>query len=114
MNSFMTVDKIVSELCAVWLNTADPTRELRGVYCGDLLSWVMGRLEEGNAWVTIMNNVNIIAVASLADASCVILAEDTEAGEDVIEKARSNSINLIKCKESSYEICCRLGKILNG
>ena len=42
----------------------DPEREIEGGYCGDLLSWVMGRADSGSAWVTIMSNINIVAVAS--------------------------------------------------
>ena len=40
-----------------------------GVYAGDLLSWVMGRAESGNVWITIMSNINIVAVATLADVA---------------------------------------------
>ena len=49
----------------------DGDRDIDGVYIGDLLSWVMGRAQMDNAWITIMSNVNVIAVASLADGFCV-------------------------------------------
>ena len=35
----------------------DKDREIDGVYVGDLLSWVMGRAQSGNAWITIMSNL---------------------------------------------------------
>ena len=38
-------------------------REIKGCYIGDLLSWVMGRAQSDNVWITIMNNINIVAVA---------------------------------------------------
>ena len=44
----------------------DGEREIDGVYIGDLLSWVMGRASQDNAWITIMSNINVIAVATLA------------------------------------------------
>ena len=47
----------------------DTTREVKGCYCGDLLSWVMGRAKADDAWLTVMGNVNAIAVASLADTA---------------------------------------------
>ena len=53
----------------------DGEREILGGYAGDLLSWVMGRAKEGDAWVTIMSNVNIVAVCTLADPACIILSE---------------------------------------
>jgi serine kinase of HPr protein (carbohydrate metabolism regulator) len=109
----MTVKEIISKLQLEEIFTADGNREVDGVYTGDLLSWVMGKLSYGNAWVTIMNNVNIIAVASLADASCIILTENSEIGRDVIDKASANGINLLRTSKSSYEICCLLGSILN-
>jgi hypothetical protein len=53
----------------------EPDRDIEGVYIGDLLSWVMGRAKANCAWITIMSNINIIAVASLANVACILLAE---------------------------------------
>ena len=58
-------------------------REISDVYIGDLLSWVMGRAKADDAWITIMSNVNILAVASLADTACIILAEGVTVEEDI-------------------------------
>ena len=44
-------------------------RQIEGAYCGDLLSMVMGRAKENDAFVTVMANVNTIAVAVLADVA---------------------------------------------
>ena len=74
----------------------------------------MGKLQQGNAWVTIMTNVNVVAVSSLADASCIIISENSEIENEVIEKACLNDVNLLRTKLSSFEICCLLGKTLNG
>ena len=110
----MTVNELASALSLEVINLSDPERSVEGVYTGDLLSWVMGKLKYGYAWVTIMNNVNVIAVASLVDASCVILSEDAEVGDDLIEKAGAQKINLLRTSLSSFEICCKLGKTLNA
>ena len=45
--------------------------QAEGCYVGDLLSWVMGRAQAGNVWLTVMGNLNAIAVAALADTSCI-------------------------------------------
>ena len=50
-------------------------RDAGGVYIGDLLSWVMGRAEADDVWLTIMSNLNVSAVAKLADVACVVLCE---------------------------------------
>ena len=32
-------------------------KNVTGCYCGDLLSWVMSKATEGDAWLTVMGNV---------------------------------------------------------
>ena len=64
-------------------------REITSVYCGDLLSIVMGRAPADSAWVTMMGNVNAVAVAVLADTACVIVAEGLTVDPVAIEKAKS-------------------------
>ena len=74
----MTVGVLAEKLALTPVAVCEPAREIDGVYIGDLLSWVMGRAQSGNVWITIMSNINIVAVASLADTSCIILAEDVD------------------------------------
>lgn len=89
----------------------EPERELSGAYIGDLLSWVMGRARSGNVWVTIMSNVNVAAVASLADVACVILAEDVSADAELLRAAETRGINLLKSKLPAYEIAVKLNAL---
>lgn len=89
-----------------------PEREIDGVYIGDLLSWVMGRASSGDAWITIMSNVNILAVASLADVSCIILAEGVSIEEDVLETAKQKGINILSSNVSIYDTAVYLSSIL--
>ena len=72
----MTVNELISACGFEAICLPDGEREIHGAYIGDLLSWVMGRAQADNAWITIMNNVNVIAVASLTDAAAVLLAEN--------------------------------------
>ena len=46
------------------------------LFCCDLLSIAMGKLPENSAWVTVMANINTLAVAMLAEAACIIFAEN--------------------------------------
>ena len=78
-------------------------KEVSGAYIGDLLSWVMGRANEGNAWITIMNNVNVIAVASLSDVACVILAEGVTLDDALRETAVQKEINFLSSKLPAFE-----------
>ncbi len=87
-------------------------REICGVYIGDLLSWVMGRASTDEAWITIMSNVNILAVASLADTSCIILAEGVTLTQDVIDTANEKEINILSSDKSIYDIAVYLSKVI--
>ncbi len=91
----------------------DGDREIDGVYIGDLLSWVMGRASQDNAWITIMSNINVIAVATLADTACVILAEDVDLPEDVKAQAEIKDINVLKSPLPIYETAVRLHELLS-
>lgn len=78
-------------------------REISGGFCGDLLSWVMGRAGKGDLWFTIMGNINTIAVATLADVSAIVLCEGVNVGEDVVKKAGEEQINLFSTDLPIFE-----------
>ncbi len=80
----------------------DGEREVTDVYIGDLLSWVMGRAKSGDAWITIMSNKNIAAVATLTDCACIILAEGVKPDEGVTELALEKGINILLSEDSAY------------
>lgn len=86
-----------------------PDRTVKGAYTGDLLSWVMGRAFQDNAWITIMSNINVIAVASLSDVSCVILSENVSLESDIVETAKAKGINVISSPLPSFETALLLG-----
>ena len=94
------------------ISLPDGEREIKGVYIGDLLSWVMGRCESGDAWLTIMSNVNILAVATLSDVATIILTEGVSLTDDIIATAKEKGINILCTELSSYQCACRLAGIL--
>ena len=108
----MTVNEISKALGFKELSTPDPDRAITGVYIGDLLSWVMGKASEGNAWITIMSNVNVIAVATLSDVACVIFAEGVMPDADLIRLANEKGVNLLSSVESAFEIAIKLSGVL--
>lgn len=91
----------------------DPDREIDGVYIGDLLSWVMGRAKSGDAWITIMSNINTVAVATLADTACIVLAEGVNLDEGVKETAEAKGINVVSTSLSAYMAAVKLSQVLN-
>lgn len=99
----MTVNELCKKCGFSPVVIADGEREIGGCYIGDLLSWVMGRAKADDAWITIMSNINIIAVASLADVSCIILSEGVAVENDIIETAKQKEINILSSALPSYE-----------
>lgn len=108
----MTVKEIAEKLGLTPVSVADDAREVQGGYAGDLLSWVMGRVPEDAAWVTIMTNVNVVAVAVLRDVAMVIVAEGSEIPADVIERAREQEVNLYSAAADVYTVCAALSRLL--
>lgn len=91
----MTVTRLVDILDARIANLADGDREVVTCYCGDFLSNVMGKAPADSAWFTVMNNVNVCAVASLTDVSVVVLCEGAQPDEALTARAAEQGINLI-------------------
>lgn len=108
----MTVRELMAQAGLTAAVLADGDREVTGGYVGDLLSWVMGRVRAGDAWVTIMSNRNIVAVAALADPSCVILAENVSPDEGVAALAEEKGINLLLSPDNAFTLAARIGSLL--
>ena len=108
----MTVQDLVNQLSFTAHALPDGEREITGVYIGDLLSWVMGRAGADEAWITIMSNRNIVAVATLADTACILLAEGVVPDEGVAQLAADKGINLLTCSTGAYELALELSKCL--
>lgn len=94
------------------LTLPEPEREINGAYIGDLLSWVMGRAQADNVWITIMSNINVIAVASLSDVSCVLLAEDVTLDNDVLATAKEKGINILSTSLAAFEAAVKISGMI--
>ena len=107
----MTVQSLKDHLSLTALTLPDGEREIRGVYVGDLLSWVMGRARADDVWLTIMSNLNIVAVATLADVSCIILCEGMTLEESVRSIAEAKGVNILTTEAPAYETAKRLSEL---
>lgn len=90
----------------------EPHREVSGGYVGDLLSWVMGRARMGNAWLTIMSNQNVAAVALMAEVACVVLTEGVKPDEALLQRCEQQGINLLGTKLSTFDAASALKQLL--
>lgn len=108
----MTVKELALALELEPVCEAEPDREVTGGYVGDLLSWVMGRAQPGDAWITIMSNNNVVAVATLTDAALVILAEDVRPDPGMAELAEKKGINLYRSPAAAFPLCAKVAALL--
>ena len=99
----MTVSELIEKCGFSYAALPDGNREVSGCYIGDLLSWVMGRCGDGELWITIMSNVNVVAVSTLADAASVILAEGVTLDDEVLKVALEKGVNVLSTELSAYE-----------
>lgn len=91
----MKISTIVKALNARIVNLTADSEVLTG-YCGDLLSHVMGNAPQGCCWFTVMTNINVAGVASLADIALVVVCEGARSDSALIDKAKREGVNLIE------------------
>lgn len=108
----MTVSELMQKLSLDVIAMPDPDRAVSGGYVGDLLSWVMSRAQADEAWITIMSNQNVAAVAALTDVACVILSEGAKPDPDLLKKAEMQGINLLGSEKSSFRLAAELSSVL--
>ncbi len=108
----MTVQEFATYAQFNILTMPEPDRKIDGVYIGDLLSWVMGKAQADNVWITIMSNINVIAVASLSDVACVLLAEDVTLDSDVLNTANEKGVNILSTSLATYEAAIKVSGMI--
>lgn len=108
----MCVRELIDRLNLTVLTEGDLSAEVTGCYCGDLLSWVMSRAEAGNAWLTVMGNVNSVGVAVLTDVACIILTENAALDEDAKNRAQSNDVTILTTADNTYQTAVKLYELL--
>lgn len=110
----MTASQLIEKAGFEILNLPEENkdRSISGVYCCDLLSVVMSKGFEDCAWITIMGNINAVAVAALTEMCMIILAEGTAIDENMIPKARMQDITVVKSDKPIYETAILLHSLM--
>lgn len=100
----MTVKELIESRCFELVQEGEETgRAVSIPYCCDLLSIAMSRAPEGCVWVTVMGNMNTLAVASLTDAACIILAEGVSLDAAAVRKAKEQGITVLRTEHPVFE-----------
>ena len=87
-------------------------RTAEGCYCGDLLSWVMGIAKADDVWLTVMGNINAIAVAALADVSAIVLVESAVLDTEALMPANQQEIAVYSTEVPAYETALQIAETL--
>ena len=106
----MTVHELSEKLPLTALGQEE-NRPVTGVFCCDLLSVAMARAPENSAWVTVIGNANAVAVATLADVSCIVISEGYSFDDAAIAAAKGK-IALFKSDKPTYETAVAIGTLL--
>ena len=106
----MNLIDVVKELELTPLTNSENINEIQvsNAYQSDLLSCVMNGGGEKSIWITLINNINIVAVAKLLDISAIIITENAIPAEATIERANMEGINLFLTTKGNYEVAGKL------
>lgn len=111
----MKIKDLIEQLdLKVFTQNGDTDREITGGYTSDLLSDVMGHVDEGMVWITIQTHPNILAVASLKELAAVLIVNGAVPGEETVEKGNSEEILLLGTSLSAFEISGKIYRLLQG
>lgn len=108
----MDVKELVEKLELKVLCGENLEKEISGCYCGDLLSWVMSRAQEGDVWLTVMGNINSVGVAVLADVACIVLTENAALDEDALKRAEQNDVIILQTEKNSYQMAAAISRMI--
>lgn len=108
----MTVSELVKACNLQAAHLGNPSAEISGVYSCDLLSIVMSKAFAGCAWVTVMGNMNAVAVASLAEIGAIVLADGAKPDPNAIQKAEENGINILVSDLPVFDTALAIHKAL--
>lgn len=89
-------------------------KEIESAYSCDLLSYVLSKGKDENAWITVQTNMNIIGVATIKRIPIIIITEDSFVPNETIEKAVENSIIIARSSSDTFEISGKLYELLRN
>lgn len=111
----MKVSKLIKELeLTVFCGEDSLDKEIIGGYTSDLLSDVMGHLEEDQLWITMQTHQNIVAVATLKDAAAVLIVNGASPDEETLQKGKEEGIALLGTSLSAFVASGKIYQLLQN
>ncbi len=109
----MKVHELVEKLSlTVFCGKQGLDNDVTGAYTSDLLSDVMGNVDEGQIWITLQTHKNIMAIASLKDIAAVILVKGYEPEKDAIIQSDEEGIPILGTDKETFEMSGELYQLL--
>ena len=97
MGFVMTVNDLIKNTNFTVINPGNNLDiSINKPFCCDLLSIAMSKAPANSAWITVMGNVNTLAVAVLGDVACIILADGVTLDLTAMEKAKQQDITVLQ------------------
>lgn len=84
-----------------------------GIAC-DLNSYVMAHAPENAAWLTVLGDINSVAVCIFSNISVLILTGNTQLEQDAKQKAIEYSVTILRSYKSSFQLSCEINELLKG
>ena len=107
----MTVTELGEKLSLKKISEGED-REIASCYISDLLSRVLGGCKSGDVWITVQSSLNVVAVATMAEAACVILPEGVAVPGPVIQKAADENLMVFSSVEGAYELAKKIASLI--
>ncbi|MGQ1788028.1 MULTISPECIES: DRTGG domain-containing protein [unclassified Saccharicrinis] len=86
--------------------------EVVGGYTSDLLSDVMGNVDEKQVWITLQTHKNIMAIASLKEVAAVILVKGCKPEKAAIDQSNAEGIPILGTDLETFEMSGELYQLL--
>lgn len=85
---------------------------INGCYTGDYLSIAMKGAKQGNIWLTVVNNPNIVAVAMLKKISCIIICENVKPTAETVNAATDKDIPILLSDKTAYQLAVEISRVI--
>ena len=87
--------------------------QISGGYSCDMISWVISRIGNNEAWITILNSRNVVAAAYLSECKLIILSDSVSMDADVLKLAEEHDIVVISTPFNSYQTSVILNEFIH-
>ncbi len=111
----MTIKELLDQnIFTVVCEGEDLDRTVEHVFCCDLLSIAMSRGIENAAWVTVMGNINTLAVMNLTDMAFIVLAEGVHMDEAGLAKAKDEGYTVLSTDKPVFDAALEIYNLIHA